>query len=344
VRGAAEPTLLLVATLIAWAVRPTVLGVAIGHAAAYGLLLGLAWLGAGAVIGRGRLAAALRAPRHPSLAQFALPLGGSEFMNAILQRANIFILSAYAGAPMVALFAAAEELGRSVGGVRLAFDSIITPMMSEALRLRDHDRLRYNLALMTRWVASASAPIAATLFVLRPHLLALYGPHYGSAATAMGILLCSQLVNGVLGLTPYVIVMSGRSRLFFWDNLIATALNLALSLVLIPRHGVTGAAIASLASVAAIQGILCAQAILLEGVHPFEWALAKPFLAALATLVVELAVSALPISVAARIPLVVAAGAVVYGTALYFLRPGEEERRFIAGIARRLIGRGKRDA
>src|SRR5262249_4758993 len=157
--------------------------------ATYVILLALAFRGTAAVLGRRRLRAALRAPAHPTFTRFAVPFGGSELMNAILQRASIFILTAFAGAPTVALFAAADELGRAVGAARLAFDSIITPMMSEAMRLRDQDRVRYLLALMTRWVASASAPLAVTLFVLRPQLLALYGPHYQDAATAMGFLL-----------------------------------------------------------------------------------------------------------------------------------------------------------
>jgi O-antigen/teichoic acid export membrane protein len=239
------------------------------------------------------------------------------------------------------VFAAAEELGRSVGACRLAFDSIITPMMSEALRLGERERLRYNLALVTRWVASASAPIAVTLAVLRPQLLAIYGPHYQSGATAMGLLLIGQLVNGVMGLTPYVIVMSGRSRLFFWNNLGAMLVNLALSLLLIPRHGVTGAAVASLVAVVGLQVALCTQAYLLEHVHPFDWALGKPFLAAAAAGAVELAVGAAPLPGVARVAAVIAVGAAVYPTVLLALRPGDEERRFLLGLGRRLFGRGR---
>lgn len=339
VRGIAEPFLLVAATVVAWAVAPSVAGIGVAHALTYVVLLALAWIGTGAVLGRGRLAAALRAPGHPTLARFAVPIGGSELMNAILQRANIFILSAFAGAPTVALFAAADELGRAVGGVRLAFDNIITPMISEALRLRDRERIRYLLALMTRWVASASAPIAVTLFVLARDLLALYGPHYQGAATAMAVLVAAQLVNGVMGLTPYVIVMSGRSRLFFWDNLATAALNLVLSLLLIPRFGVTGAAVASLISVTALQGLLCLQAYWLEGVHPFGWPLGKPFLAASAALAAELGAGAAPLPGPARAAAVIAAGAVTYGSVLYALRPGEEERRVIVGLVRRLAGR-----
>jgi len=81
------------------------------------------------------------------------------------------LLTGELGAAAVAVFAASEELGRSVIGVRYAFDSVVTPMMSEAFFVRDRERLRYNLALMTRWVASASAPIAVTLFALSMRLI-----------------------------------------------------------------------------------------------------------------------------------------------------------------------------
>jgi O-antigen/teichoic acid export membrane protein len=258
-------------------------------------------------------------------------------MNGILQRANIFILSAYAGAPSVAVFAASEELGRSVAGMRYAFDSVAAPMMAEALHKGDRERLRYNLALMTRWVASASAPIALTLLALREPLLWLYGPSYVSGVTAMGLLVFGHLINGVLGLTGYVTVMSGRSGLVFWTNLAAAGVNLGLSFWLIPQHGVTGAAVASLVSTAFLLGTLVAQAWYYERVHPFNAAFAKPFIAAGIAFLAELAVRLIPVAPKPRVILVVAAGLIVYSVALFALKPGEEERRFILKVVSRLV-------
>jgi O-antigen/teichoic acid export membrane protein len=339
IRGIAEPFLLIAITIAFWLLRPDVYGAAAAHGTSSLVLVTLAWIGASAVLGRGRLREALRAPSHRGLVRFAIPLGASEFMNGILQRANVFILSAYSGAAAVAVFAASEELGRSVAGMRYAFDSIAAPMMSEALHQGDRERLRYNLALMTRWVASASAPIALTLLALRGPLLWLYGPNYVSGVTAMGLLVCGHVVNGVLGLTGYVIVMSGRSGVFFWDNLVAAAVNLGLSFLLIPRYGVTGAAVASLASTSLLLGTIVVQAWVFERVHPFNRAFAKPFLAAGVAFLAELAVRAIPMAPKARVVLVVAAGLLVYPAALLALKPGEEERRFILKIIDKLRGR-----
>jgi O-antigen/teichoic acid export membrane protein len=345
VRGIAEPFLLIASTLIAYAVWRSVGGVAVAHVVTSLVLFAFAWIGAGVVFGPGRLARAVTAPGSPGFVRFALPLGASELMNALMQRANIFLLSGYLGAASVAVFAAAEELGRAVAGIRYAFDSVAGPMMSEALRLHDRERLHYNLALMIRWVVSAAAPIAVTLFVLRPELLALYGPGYVTGATAMALLLAGHLVNGGLGLTALVTTMSGRSGLFFWDNLGSAALNLVLSLVLIPRYGVTGAAIASLVSVTALQAALCVQAYKLERVHPFSPALGKPVIAAAVALGAELAVRMLPLPALPRVFAVVLVGAVVYAAVLLALRPGEEERRFVFGVLRRLgLSRAEPDA
>ncbi len=339
VRGIAEPFILIAITLAVWAFKPNVYGAAAAHGTSTLVLATLAWVGASAVLGRGRLREALRAPGHRGLIRFAIPLGASEFMNGILQRANIFILSAYSGAAAVAVFAAAEELGRSVAGMRYAFDSVAAPMMSEALHQGDRERLRYNLALMTRWVASASAPIALTLLALREQLLWLYGPSYTTGVTAMGLMVCGHVVNGVLGLTGYVIVMSGRSGVFFWDNLIAAAVNLGLSFLLIPRYGITGAAVASLTSTSLLLGTIVVQAWWFERVHPFNRAFAKPFLAAAVAFFAEVCVRAIPVAPKARVFLVVAAGLIVYPAALLALKPGEEERRFILGLVRKLFGR-----
>lgn len=340
VRGVVEPFLLMLMTVAAWLLWGDLEGLAIAHLATYLMLLVLAALGARTVLGAGRLWRALRARPHGGFAGFVIPIGGSELMNALLQRANVFILTAFAGVPAVAVFAAAEELGRSVNGIRLAFDSVAGPMMSEALRLRDTDRLRYNLQLMTRWVASAAAPIAATLLALRPELLWLYGPNYVDGTSAMTLMVLAHLVNGILGLTPYVLVMSGRSGLFFWCNFGAAALNFAVAMVLVPRLGVTGAAVAFLVGITAVHGTLAWQVWRLEHVHPFGSALLKPLAAAALAFVVALLIRQFNLPPIPRVVAVIASTAVIYPAALLALRPGEEERRFVLKIVNKLLRRG----
>jgi O-antigen/teichoic acid export membrane protein len=339
IRGVADPALLWLATVLAAVVHRTVGGLAVAYLASYVALFALAWAGAARVFGRGRLVQALRAAPLPGFARFALPLGVSGLMSSLLPRLNVFILGSVGGATQVAVFAAAEELGRSVVGVRYAFDNVVSPMLSEALRSGDRQRARYVLRLTTRWVTSAAAPIAVTLFVLRSDLLALYGPGFSSGILAMALLLLGHLINSVLGLTGHALLMIGRSDVFFWDNAAVTALHLLLSLALVPRMGVTGAAIASLSSALAMQLLLLAQVSRLVRISPFDRALVKPLLAAAVTLVVELLVARAPLPSLPRALAIAIAGACVYGATLMAVRPGDEERQFVLRMLGRLRGR-----
>jgi O-antigen/teichoic acid export membrane protein len=335
VRGVAEPILLVGSALTVFLLNGTVVGLALAQFLVYLVLLVLAAAGAARVFGARRFRAALVARPHPGFTRFVVPIGLSEILNTLVQKLDIFILCAYVEAPTVGVYAAAEEIGRAVAGIRYAFDSVVSPMLAEALYQRDRERARYNLALVTRWVASVAAPLAATVLVLRRDLLGLYGPKFVAGAGAAVLLVLGHLVNGVLGLVAGVLMMSGRSQLFFWNNLVAVAVNLSLALLLIPRQGILGAAIASFAGTAVLLAAFSVEAWWLERIHPFDRGFAKPFIAAAVTFAAELGLARLPLPSPARIALVVVGGAVVYLPTLLALRPGEEELR----MARRLLGR-----
>jgi O-antigen/teichoic acid export membrane protein len=338
VRGVAEPVLLVGGAVVVFLTGRSVVGLALAQNLIYLVVLAMAVAGAARVFGARRLRAAIAAPGHPTFTRFVLPIGLSEILNTFVQKLDIFILCAYVDAPTVGVYAAAEEVGRSVAGIRYAFDSVVSPLLAEALYQKDNARASYNLALVTRWVASVAAPIAATILVLRRELLSLYGPDFVAGAGVAVLLVIGHLVNGVLGLVAGVLMMSGRSHLFFWNNLVAMALNLTLALLLIPGHGIVGAAIASLAGTSALLGSFCLEAWWLERIHPFNFGFAKPFIAAAVTLVAELGLARLPLPAPLRIPVVIVGGAVVYLATLLALRPGEEEMR----IVRRLAGLGRK--
>ena len=112
VRGLAEPILLLVAGLAAAMVGRTLVYLALGHLIAASLTLALAIVVVGRVFGQGELGRALKAPRLPGFTRFAAPLGLSELTNAILQRADILLLTVFVGPRATAVYAAAEFVTR----------------------------------------------------------------------------------------------------------------------------------------------------------------------------------------------------------------------------------------
>lgn len=336
VRGLGEPVLLLLAVVVAWRFGSTLRSLAVAHVTTSFLVTAMAVAACARVFGASYLRQSLTARRHPSFVRFALPMGASDLMSAVLQRADTLLVASFAGLDALAIYTAAEFITRVIANPRYLFDYILAPVVSEALHMKDRARIRYNLALATRLVVTACTPIAATVVVLRAEILHLYGATFVAGGSALIILAVDNLIVAGLGLTPYVLAMGGRARLFVINNLCAAVLNIVLGLVLIPRMGISGAAIAVLVSTGGFQVALTIETWILERVHPFTMSLLKPMGAALLALAVEQGVRAFMHPGPARVTTVIGGGAVSYLAALVLFGLAPEEREMVRKVVARL--------
>jgi O-antigen/teichoic acid export membrane protein len=342
VRGISEPLLLLTAVLIASRFGGSLHSLAIAHVSTALVVTGLAVAACARVFGGSYLRQALGAERHPTFVRFAVPLGASDLMSAVLQRADTLLVAGFAGLDALAVYTAAEFVTRVIANPRYLFDYIIAPVVSEALVANDRARVRYNLALVTRWVVTACAPVAVTVVVLRAEILGLYGAGFVAGTGTLIILAINNSIVAGLGLTSYVLSMGGRSRLFLINNFCAAALNIALGLVLVPRMGISGAAIAVLISTGGFQVALTIEAWMLERVHPFTTSLLKPVGAALVSLAIEHMLRAAMHPGALRVTSVIVAGVISFLAALFAFGLAPEEREVLRKLVARLRSRSRR--
>jgi O-antigen/teichoic acid export membrane protein len=342
VRGVAEPVLFLLAGVIAAGFGRSLLQLGLAHVMAAAATLALAVFVVGRVFGRGEIARSLVSPWLPGFARFSIPLGAAELLNTVMQRADILILTVFLGPKATAVYAASEFITRVISNTRYVFDSIAAGVFSESLHLGQRDRLRQNLVLMSRWVATLAAPIAVTVVALRRELLSLYGPTFRDGAAALSVLAIGHLVNATLGLSGWILVASGRSRLSLLNNVAASVVNVAAGLTLIPRFGMVGTAIASLGSVALLQIAAVVEVRVTEGVSLLDRSLLKPLVAAALAFLAETVVSAHVPTTAGRVLLVIGIGLGVYGGALLTLGLAEEDRRLLFKALERVRSRRRR--
>jgi O-antigen/teichoic acid export membrane protein len=342
VRGVGEPVFLLGAGLIAAALGRGLPNLAFAYVLASAITLALAIVVVGRVFGRGELRRAMAAPNLPGFARSSVPYGASEMLNAVVQRADLVLLSLFVGTSAAAVFAAAEFITRVIANIRYAFDSVAAAMFSEAVHLGQRERLRANLVLITRWVATVAVPIAATVVVLRRDLLSLYGPGFAEGATALVVLALGQLVNATMALPAWILLVSGRSRILLANNAAAAVVNVGVGLVLIPRFGLVGTAIAALGTGTLLTASVLIHVALTQRVHPFHPSLAKPFAAGVLAFLAQGAIARVVTTVAVRVPLVIFVGLATYLGALLVLGLPAEERRGLAAFVARLRARWAR--
>lgn len=279
---------------------------------------------------------------HWDMLRFSAPMGASEFLNGVLHRAGLILLARYVTEVDLGAYAAVELMSRSIAGARNAFDSVVSPVLAESFKQGSRERLEYNLRLMTRWVMLLTFPIIIFFVAFRVEILALFGKEFAAGTSAFLLLNLGYFTNGVLGLTGWVVAMSGRSRLVLLNNLIASGANVALCLVLAPRFGLIGAAIAASSGLVLIQLLQIGEVAVLHRTHAFSWSTLRAFLAGAITMACAIwAAPQLPGPVVLRMAYGLVALLVLYGALVFASGLTEEDKRVFASVRRR-IGGGRR--
>lgn len=162
---------------------------------------------------------------------------------------NILIVGAMISRHAAGLYAAVSKLALvgafALEGTRLA----ISPQVSGCLARREHHRAAALYQDATRWLMLATWPVYLTLAIFPAVVLGIFGPRYLPGAAALTILSLAMLVNLGTGNVTVVLLMGGKSSWGAINTGAALAVNIGLNLLLIPRLGIQGAAIAWGASI-----------------------------------------------------------------------------------------------
>jgi O-antigen/teichoic acid export membrane protein len=336
-KGVTEPALMLALVVLAGLTRPTLGGLAAVPLVTAVVTLAVAVWSLGRCFPPAEVLRALRRERtEGAVVRFALPLALSDLLNLLTYRLGSFILVAYAPVRERAVFNSCLLLAGSVSFIRGAFDTVLAPVAAEAWVQRDLPRLAENLQRQTRMVLLFAVPFASLYIVGGPAVLSLYGRGFVSGARPLAWLAIGHVLNASLGLTGWVLMAAQRTGLIVANNIVALTVNVGLTMVLAPRLGTEGAALATVATIVVIQILMIVESWRVARVHPLSPGLLRVAMLGTAVIVGERAALRLllpptPLATA----LVLAAGAAIYfplalrlgATSAAAPRPGWRGRR-----------------
>ena len=149
-------------------------------------------------------------------------------------------------AAQAGLYAASVQLSEFVWVVPLAVEGVMLQTTARLWSDNQTERITEILSRLNRYTALGVSFLLALVTVFAPTILRLYvGPEYAGAATALRI-----LAPGVLGFSLARVmwpVIQARGQVLMLATIVgaATAVNVILNILLIPRWGAVGAAIAA---------------------------------------------------------------------------------------------------
>ena len=184
-----------------------------------------------------------------SLAVLAAGMGAVQVINLLSYRIELFILDRHAGLAEIGIYSVAMQAAEAMWLLSAAVANAVT---APAI----HDEERKAVRLVRRAALRAlglTAAVACAVGLAAPFVLPLVlGEAFeGSVRPLLLLLPGIVLYAPVSVLVVYLSVRHGRPRLSVAVSLLGMAVTLGLALVLIPEHGVTGAAVASAVGYAA---------------------------------------------------------------------------------------------
>ncbi len=178
------------------------------------------------------------------------------------------LLGNLADAASVGVFNIATRLVTLAVFVMAPITTSFAPHMAHLHHVGEQKQAARAYGNATRWILFISTPAFIMLIVMPDRLLAFFGHEFRVGAEVTMILALGQFVAAAAGPCGVVLNMSGRVALSLADNVGVLIGNVVLSLVLIPRYGIVGAASAWSISLVAVNLVKLAQARWVVGVAP----------------------------------------------------------------------------
>jgi len=212
--------------------------------------------------------------------RFAIPQNLNMTFNKYLTRLDVMMLGALGHTDFeLGLFGAAALITSNIREVKLIFSGALGPVIARHHALRQRGNIEAVLGRVSRWSTTIAVPIVLVVAALRTDLLHLVDVSYANADNAFMLwLLVTPLLSCMLGLAGNCIVYTGHSSYNLLNSVSVAVLNTGFNYLMIPRWGLTGAAIATATASALVTALQLLELRLLEGVSLRPNAIYKPCL------------------------------------------------------------------
>jgi O-antigen/teichoic acid export membrane protein len=232
------------------------------------------------------------------LIHFSWPLFFVGFFYMIILWINTLLIGYFLTTKEVGFFGAAHNIAMLGLVVVNAFVSIFAPIVSDLSNRGENEKLEGLYKIITKWIFTLSLPGFILMIYFDQEILTLtFGRSFVQGAFVLVILSIAMLVNSIIGSAGFLTAMSGRPKLELANLCITFSVNAVLSILLIPKYGIQGAAYATLTAFILLNVMRLIEVRILFHIHPFRIDLFKPLISGgLAFLALYFAMKYLPFS------------------------------------------------
>jgi O-antigen/teichoic acid export membrane protein len=342
VQWVGQPLLWIGLMLVAWQLSKTTGATVLAYAGSWGIAAAVAWaLWHRETVPLGTIPVEPGETRQ--LVRFGVPRAPAALLSQALFWTDYFVASAFVARGAVTpaelgVYSAAVRVAQVMVLFLTAVSYMFSPFVADLHERGERDRLDKLFKLLTRWTMAGTIPLLALLLVVPGPLLRVFGgATFAGGEAQLRILLVGQTVNVAVGAVGFILIMVGRTGVDLGVYVASFLLDLVLAIVLVPRFGTEGAAIAQTATIALSNALRLTLVWRFVHIQPFSRSYARLLIPAAACLAAMIGANALLSGTGSIVHVagVGLAGAVVYLPVLLLFGLTHAEERTI----RRFLGR-----
>jgi O-antigen/teichoic acid export membrane protein len=177
--------------------------------------------------------------------QFTWPRSITRISQMAIQRMDIILIAAMRSPREAAIYTAATRFVALGQFGTQAIQQVLQPKFTALLANHEFESLREVYQISAAWSMAVAWPMYLVVGAAPLAYLGLFGPQYSANGVPVVLLMALAMLFAVAsGPADTLLLMSGRSALSLINSLTALVLDIVLCVVLIPRMGITGAALA----------------------------------------------------------------------------------------------------
>lgn len=267
----------------------------------------------------------------------ALPVYLTRLLRIFNGRLELLLLGVLDLSANVGIYAAALQVGMVGAMLTEALITVTMPLLSSAYYRGGRDALQPLVQTVTRWCLIATLPYYAVVLLFANSILSVFGEDFQAAQSGLILLGALPLLNSAAGIASEALTMTGNAAVNTFNSIAYLTLTLTLDLLLIPSHGIEGAAMAVLSATLILNTLRAVQVRWLFGFWPVNADVLKVIGAVLVAAVVGFFLRDGLAGTGALGELVLGTSvvAVVYTGCLWLLGATAEDRAVLEAVGRR---------
>lgn len=213
------------------------------------------------------------------LIKYSLPLFMSAIIGILLRQTDILMLGFIKSEEAVAVYKISIQICAIIPFFKHITGSFFNPMIASLYHAGKKEEMVNTYKEITKWAFTVGLMVFLGIVLFGKSGLHLFGEEFVYGHTALILVACGHLVGVIVGHTSGVISMTGHPKFNLVTSMTIFIANITLNILMIPKYGIIGAAIATMISRTLGSTMTIIYLYITQKIHPYDIRYLKPIVA-----------------------------------------------------------------